>query len=73
MLNTSQLKNASASWPVGVYRLRIRVVDAVAASIKEFGFRAPIVVDANDVIIVGGGNSFSLFTKVRLLLLRSVA
>ncbi len=28
-------------------------VDAVAASIKEFGFRAPIVVDTADVIIVG--------------------
>ena len=28
-------------------------VDAVAASITEFGFRAPIVVDAEDVIIVG--------------------
>src|SRR6516165_224262 len=28
-------------------------VDAVAASIKEFGFRQPIVVDEHDVIIVG--------------------
>src|SRR5215472_769404 len=28
-------------------------VDAVAASIKEFGFRQPIVVDEQDVIIVG--------------------
>jgi DNA modification methylase len=28
-------------------------VDAVAASIREFGFRQPIVVDANGVIIVG--------------------
>jgi ParB-like chromosome segregation protein Spo0J len=28
-------------------------VDAVAKSIKEFGFRQPIVVDENDVIIVG--------------------
>ncbi len=28
-------------------------VDAVAASIKEFGFRAPIIVDADFVIIVG--------------------
>jgi len=28
-------------------------VDAVAASIREFGFRQPIVVDANDVIICG--------------------
>ena len=28
-------------------------VDAVAASLKEFGWRAPIVVDADDVIIAG--------------------
>ncbi len=28
-------------------------VDAVAASIREFGFRQPIVVDEEDVIIVG--------------------
>lgn len=28
-------------------------VDAVAASIKEFGFKQPIVVDKNGVIIVG--------------------
>jgi DNA modification methylase len=28
-------------------------VDAVAASIREFGFRQPIVVDENDVIVVG--------------------
>jgi ParB-like chromosome segregation protein Spo0J len=28
-------------------------VDAVAASIREFGFRQPIVVDADDVIIFG--------------------
>ncbi len=28
-------------------------VDAVAASIKEFGFRQPIVVDEQGVIIVG--------------------
>ena len=28
-------------------------VDAVAASIKQFGFRQPIVVDEQDVIIVG--------------------
>jgi hypothetical protein len=30
-----------------------RAVDAVAASIKEFGFRQPIVVDENGVIVVG--------------------
>ena len=28
-------------------------VDAVAASIREFGFRQPIVVDERDVIVVG--------------------
>src|ERR1035437_5002405 len=28
-------------------------VDAVAASLKEFGFRQPIVVDAEGIIIVG--------------------
>src|SRR5262245_33412931 len=30
-----------------------QAVDAVAASIREFGFRQPIVVDDTDVIIVG--------------------
>ena len=30
-----------------------QAVDAVAASIREFGFRQPIVVDENKVIIVG--------------------
>ncbi len=34
-------------------RVNDGAVDAVAASIKEFGFRAPIVVDTADVIIVG--------------------
>src|SRR6516164_873050 len=34
-------------------RLNDAAVDAVAASIREFGFRQPIVVDENDVIIVG--------------------
>lgn len=28
-------------------------VDAVAESIRQFGFRQPIVVDGNDVIVVG--------------------
>lgn len=28
-------------------------VDAVAASIKEFGFKVPVVVDKNNVIIAG--------------------
>lgn len=34
-------------------RVNDAAVDAVAASIKEFGFRQPIVVDADGVIIVG--------------------
>src|SRR5262245_31176451 len=34
-------------------RLNDAGVDAVAASIREFGFRQPIVVDENRVIIVG--------------------
>jgi DNA modification methylase len=34
-------------------RLNDKAVDAVAASLKEFGFRQPIVVDGDGVIIVG--------------------
>ena len=34
-------------------RFNDEAVDAVAASIKEFGFRQPVVVDESDVIIVG--------------------
>src|SRR5437879_1451578 len=34
-------------------RLNDQAVDAVAASIREFGFRQPIVVDEEGVIIVG--------------------
>jgi ParB-like chromosome segregation protein Spo0J len=34
-------------------RLNDDAVDAVAASLKEFGFRQPIVVDTDGVIIVG--------------------
>ena len=34
-------------------RLNDPAVDAVAASIREFGFRQPIVVDEASVIIVG--------------------
>ena len=34
-------------------RINDDAVDAVAASIREFGFRQPIVVDADGVIIVG--------------------
>jgi len=34
-------------------RINASAVDAVAASIKEFGFQQPIVVDEEGVIIVG--------------------
>ena len=34
-------------------RVNDDAVDAVAASIREFGFRQPIVVDTDGVIIVG--------------------
>jgi DNA modification methylase len=34
-------------------RINDAAVDAVAASLKEFGFRQPIVVDADGVIVVG--------------------
>src|SRR5579863_7064299 len=34
-------------------RLNDAAVDAVAASIREFGFRQPIVVDEQSVIVVG--------------------
>jgi site-specific DNA-methyltransferase (adenine-specific) len=34
-------------------RINDAAVDAVAASLKEFGFRQPIVVDAESVIVVG--------------------
>src|SRR5260370_3043554 len=34
-------------------RINDQAVDAVAASIREFGFRQPIVVDEKGVIIVG--------------------
>lgn len=30
-----------------------KAVDAVAASIKEFGFKQPIVIDANNVVVCG--------------------
>ena len=34
-------------------RINDDAVDAVAASLREFGFRQPIVVDADGMIIVG--------------------
>lgn len=34
-------------------RLNDKAVDAVAASIKEFGFKVPIIIDKNNVIVAG--------------------
>jgi len=40
-------------YPKNARKLSDRAVDVVAESIRAFGFRQPIVVDAKDVIIVG--------------------
>src|SRR5229473_18538 len=40
-------------------RINDAAVDAVAASIKEFGFRQPIVVDEQGIIIVGHTRYFA--------------
>src|SRR5713101_3918446 len=40
-------------------RINDAAVDAVAASIKEFGFRQPIVVDEEGVIVVGHTRYFA--------------
>src|ERR1700726_3533378 len=40
-------------------RINDAAIDAVAASIKEFGFRQPIVVDEQGVIIVGHTRYFA--------------
>ena len=52
--------NALGNWPIKKVkpyernpRRNDNAVDAVAASIREFGFRQPIVVDRDGVIIVG--------------------
>jgi hypothetical protein len=41
-------------------RVNDAAVDAVAASIKEFGWRQPIVVDEQGVIVVGRGSGSTL-------------
>jgi hypothetical protein len=46
-------------------RLNDDAIDAVAASIREFGFRQPIVVDGDDVIICGH-TRFKAATKLGL-------
>src|SRR5215467_2844395 len=49
-----ELRKISSVKPYpGNPRINDQAVDAVAASIREFGFRQPIVVDADGVIIVG--------------------
>jgi len=49
-----QLRNIDDIRPYeGNPRVNDQAVDAVAASLAEFGFRQPIVVDADGVIIVG--------------------
>jgi len=49
-----QLRKIDAIRPYeGNPRINDQAVDAVAASLKEFGFRQPIVVDTDGVIIVG--------------------
>jgi len=49
-----ELRSIDAIQPYeGNPRINDDAVDAVAASLKEFGFRQPIVVDADSVIIVG--------------------
>jgi len=53
-------------------RLNDAVVEALAASVHEFGFRLPIVVDEQDIIVVGHSrykaelrNSGSIFPRSR--------
>ena len=49
-----ELRKLSSVKPYpGNPRVNDDAVDAVAASIREFGFRQPIVIDANGVIICG--------------------
>ena len=48
MLNPSELKPYEKN-----PRKNAKAIDKVAASIREFGFKQPIVVDANRVVIVG--------------------
>jgi DNA modification methylase len=40
-------------YPKNARTTSTRAIDAVAASLKEFGWRQPIVVDAHDVIVAG--------------------
>ncbi len=49
----SEMQKPSRSRPTKTTRVNDDAVEAVADSIHEFGFRQPIVVDNDDVIIVG--------------------
>jgi site-specific DNA-methyltransferase (adenine-specific) len=63
MNDSTQAKMAALvveAWPVGRVkpypgnpRVNDEAVDAVAGSIKQFGFRVPIIVDADGVIVAG--------------------
>ena len=51
-------------WPInrvnpyfGNPRVHDSAVDAIAALLKEFGFREPVVIDSDGVIIVGHSES----------------
>ena len=48
ILNISELKPYENN-----PRINDKAVDAVAASIKEFGFKVPIIIDKNNVIVAG--------------------
>ena len=49
-----EMRKLSEIWPFhNNPRINDAAVDAVAKSIREFGFRQPIVVDEPGVIIVG--------------------
>lgn len=62
-MNSIQMARAIEVWPVGrlkPYKRNARThdaaqIDKIAASIVEFGFNAPILVDENDGIIAGHG------------------
>ena len=56
-----EMRPINTIWPYeNNPRLNDAAVDAVAASIRAFGFRQPIVVDEEDVIIVGHSRPYTL-------------
>ena len=52
-LNVIQIKISDLKEYGNNPRKNDAAVDAVASSIKEFGFKVPIIVDSNNVIIAG--------------------